>query len=84
MDIQVVVRYANRFEAVAAEAMEGRDHVARIAALARETRGTPGLAIEVANALRIMVEAISTSDPSGRFVAKTAVLREAREVLLAP
>lgn len=82
MDPSIIIRFANRFEAVAAEAMDGADHVAAVAALAREIRGTPGLSSAVANALRIMTEAIGASDPAGRFAAKVAILREARDLLL--
>jgi len=82
VDPSVVIRYANRFEAVAAEAMDGVDHIAPVAALAREIRETPGLPAAVANALRIMEEAIVASDPSGRFMVKIEVLREARGILL--
>jgi len=82
VDPSVVIRFANRFEAVAAEAMDGVDHIAAVAALAREIRETPGLPSAVANALRIMMEAIGASDPAGRFTAKVAILREARDLLL--
>lgn len=83
MDPSVVIRFANRFEAVAAEALGDEGHLAPVGALVGEARAEPGLAEGVAFALGIMIDAIGQSDPTGRFALKIRVLTEARDALLA-
>ncbi|MCW2245686.1 hypothetical protein M2352_001277 [Azospirillum fermentarium] len=67
---------ANRFEAVAADAMDGAPYEGAVDALVREVQaGT--LAGDVRDALRLMAGWIEDSDDSGRFAVKVAILRDA-------
>lgn len=74
-----VIAYANRFEAVAADGWEGKPHAAALKALVHEVSGHagPGLTGKVADALRLMARLIEETDPTGRFPAKVAILRDA-------
>lgn len=78
------IRYANRFEAIAADGYEGRPYRDRLLALAAEVRGRGALAGLVATALAIMVEAIEDGDPAGRFAPKITILREAVGAIVTP
>ncbi|HEY0835355.1 MAG TPA: hypothetical protein VGE72_15740 [Azospirillum sp.] len=70
--------YANAFEAIAADAMDGIPHEAEIGRLAAVVRGRdPALPARVAEALTLMIGWIEESDDTGRFTRKVAVLREA-------
>jgi hypothetical protein len=72
------LKYANAFEAIAADAMDGLPHEAEIARLAAAIRGRdPALPARVAEALTLMIGWIEDSDDTGRFKRKVAVLREA-------
>lgn len=67
---------ANRFEAVAADAMDGVPYEAAIDTLVREVQaGT--LAGDVRDALLLMAGWIEESDDRGRFAVKVAILRDA-------
>jgi len=67
---------ANRFEAVAADAMDGMPHEDAVAALLEEVKAGP-LAGDVRDALLLMAGWIEESDEAGRFALKVAVLRDA-------
>lgn len=76
-DHLTVIRYANRFEAIAADGFEGKPYRDRLTALGQEVNRKPGLASGVGAALVVMIDAIEESDPAARFAAKIAILREA-------
>ncbi|MBP2301473.1 hypothetical protein [Azospirillum picis] len=80
-DNRDILDLANRFEAIAADGFEGRPYRPALADLARRTRSRPEVARQVAHALGIMIGLIGDSDPAGRFAVKTAILREAVEML---
>lgn len=69
---------ANRFEAIAADAMDGAPYERAVDALIAEIRAGP-LAGDVRDALRLMAGWIEDSDESGRFAVKVAILRGAAE-----
>ncbi|WP_029010769.1 hypothetical protein [Azospirillum halopraeferens] len=72
-----VLHAANRFEAVAAAAMDGEPHADALAALVAGTRAAgPEFAGRVADALAVMIAWIEEDD-ARRFAPKTAVLRDA-------
>ncbi|HYD66329.1 hypothetical protein [Azospirillum sp.] len=72
------LKYANAFEAIAADAMDGLPHEAEIARLAAVIRGRdPALPAKVAEAVTLMIGWIEESDDTGRFKRKLEVLREA-------
>lgn len=77
------LKYANAFEAIAADAMDGLPHEAEIARLAATIRGRdPALPARVAEALTLMIGWIEDSDDTGRFKHKVEVLREAVGALI--
>lgn len=72
------LKYANAFEAIAADAMDGLPHEAEIGRLAAVIRARdPALPARVAEALTLMIGWIEESDDTGRFKRKLEVLREA-------
>ena len=78
---ELVIEYANRFEAIAADGFEGKPYEADLADLARRVKAQPGLAARVAHALGIMIGFIEDSDKARRFAPKVAILREAIHLL---
>lgn len=80
-DSGLVIEYANRFEAIAADGFEGKPYEADLADLARRVKAQPGLAAGVAHALGIMIGFIEDGDKARRFAPKVAILREAVERL---
>ncbi len=85
IDPALVIAFANRFEAIAADGFEGKPYEAALADLARTVKAhpVPGLAPQVAHALGIMIGFIEDGDKAKRFGPKVAILREAIG-LLAP
>ncbi len=80
-DNRDILDFANRFEAIAADGFEGRPYRPALAELARRVRAQPGVAPQVAHALRVMIGLIGESAPDGRFASKIAILREAADLL---
>ncbi|WP_448203677.1 hypothetical protein [Azospirillum sp. sgz302134] len=78
-DTALVIEYANRFEAIAADGFEGNPYEDDLSALARHVKAhaAPDLAPKVAHALGIMIGFIEDGDPANRFAPKVAILREA-------
>jgi hypothetical protein len=83
LDIALVIQQANRFEAIAADGFDGKPYRAALEAQAAALKAMEPveLAPRVAHALGVMIDMIKESDPANRFARKTAILREAVELL---
>ena len=80
-DPALVIDFADRFEAIAADGFEGKPYEADLADLVRRVKAQPDLAPNVAHALSIMIGFIEDGDKPGRFASKVAILREAVALL---
>lgn len=67
---------ANRFEAIAADALDGGAYEAALDALIAEVRAG-ALASQVRDAVGLMAGWIEDGDKAGRFALKVAILRDA-------